>query len=73
MEIASALVATPVLAGLWALGLKWGGAWIGLPFIGLGVVVVVGGAGVWIFGWLGLDKGVLKEEEGTGELGLVNV
>ncbi|KAM3075037.1 hypothetical protein ACMFMG_007504 [Clarireedia jacksonii] len=47
VETSSALVAGPMVAGLYGLGLEWKGAWLGLPFWGLAGVLTVGAAGVW--------------------------
>jgi hypothetical protein len=52
VEVISALVASPTLATLYEVGLRWKGAWIGLPFYGLAVICLCGGAGVWVFGFL---------------------
>lgn len=52
VETAGALAAGPTLAGLYSLGLKWKGAWTGLPFFGLATISFAGGLGVWCFGFL---------------------
>lgn len=52
VEIGASLVSSPVLVGLFALGLKLKGPWIGLPFLGLAIISFVGGLGVWCFGFL---------------------
>ena len=52
VEISSSLVASPVVATLYSVGLKWKGPWIALPFYGLTVICFIGGLGVWIFGFL---------------------
>jgi hypothetical protein len=43
------LAAGPALAGLYALGLKWKGGWVGLPYFCLAVISFVGALGVWSF------------------------
>ncbi|KAI9647841.1 hypothetical protein NHQ30_004229 [Ciborinia camelliae] len=56
VETSSALVAGPVVAGLFELGLRWRSdwvGWLGLPFVGLAVVCVVGSVGVWSVRGLG--------------------
>lgn len=54
LENAGSLIAGPLLALIFRLGLVWGGIWIGLPFIGAGLLfslaaaIVFGvGAGDW--------------------------
>jgi hypothetical protein len=43
------LIASPALAGMYALGLKWKGPWIGLPFLGVAIIFFLGGLGVWCY------------------------
>jgi hypothetical protein len=47
METSSALLAGPMVAGLYEMGLEWKGAWLGLPFWGLAGVLTVGALGTW--------------------------
>lgn len=41
IEILGAVYAAPVLAGLYSLGMKLGGAWIGLPYFGLALLMAL--------------------------------
>ncbi|RDW79795.1 hypothetical protein BP6252_04433 [Coleophoma cylindrospora] len=50
VETAGALVAGPALAGLFSLGLKWKGGWIGMPFIGMAFIHLLACFGIWFFG-----------------------
>lgn len=68
VETSSALVAGPAVAGLYELGLIWRGSWtgwLGLPFVGLAGVCVVGSVSVWcVRGLEGRGKeGLVVEEE----------
>jgi MFS family permease len=49
VETVGALLAGPMLNGLYTVGLKKGGGWIGLPFYGLAVICGIGSVGVWGF------------------------
>jgi hypothetical protein len=88
VETSSALAASPALAGLYALGLKWKGHWIGLPFFGVAIICFLGGLGVWCFGFLKkpqeempygdedrdtLVGSTLFLEGDTAETGIINV
>lgn len=74
VETTGMLVAGPIMAGLYALGLKWGGVWQGMPFLCLAVIAVVAGVAVWSFGWMTRGKGVVEgmsdEEDGGETIGL---
>ncbi|TEY29948.1 hypothetical protein BOTCAL_0904g00020 [Botryotinia calthae] len=71
VETSSALLAGPAVAGLYELGLVWMGdwtGWLGLPFVGMAVVCVVGSVGVWGVKGLGkmsLEKKMMVEREGV--------
>ncbi|PQE05738.1 Major facilitator superfamily domain general substrate transporter protein [Rutstroemia sp. NJR-2017a BVV2] len=47
VETSSALLAGPMVAGLYEMGLEWKGAWLGLPFWGLAGVLTIGAGGTW--------------------------
>ncbi|PYH92308.1 MFS general substrate transporter [Aspergillus ellipticus CBS 707.79] len=42
VESAGALFAGPALAWLFSTGMKWGGEWLGLPYLGLAALLVLG-------------------------------
>ncbi|KAI1502946.1 major facilitator superfamily domain-containing protein [Biscogniauxia marginata] len=44
VEVVGSVYAQPMLAGLFALGMKLGGGWIGLPYYGLSVLVAICGS-----------------------------
>ncbi|CAJ2500450.1 Uu.00g033030.m01.CDS01 [Anthostomella pinea] len=44
VDVLGVVYAQPMLAGLFALGLKLGGGWIGLPYYGLAVLVATAGS-----------------------------
>ena len=52
VETVGGLIAGPSLAGFFALGLKWKGLWIGLPFFAVAAITLIAGFGVWCFGCL---------------------
>lgn len=52
VEVTSALAAGPALAALWAVGLKYKGPWIGLPYYAIAIICFIAGLGVWCFGFL---------------------
>jgi hypothetical protein len=56
VETSTSLIASPALAGLYAVGLKWKGPWIGLPFLGVAIIFFLGGLGVWFFTCLRLPQ-----------------
>jgi MFS-type transporter involved in bile tolerance (Atg22 family) len=66
VETSSALVAGPMVAGLYEMGLEWKGAWLGLPFWGLAGVLMVGAVGAWCVRFDGEERNVVlvtEEEE----------
>lgn len=71
VETTASLIASPALAGMYALGLKWKGLWIGLPFLGVAFIFFMGGLGVWCFTCLGLSvRGISHgNEERETQLG----
>lgn len=42
VELGGLFIASPVLATSFRIGLEWGGAWIGLPFLSAGVLFILG-------------------------------
>lgn len=60
---AAMLVASPGVAMLFAEGLKRGGVWMGLPFLGAGVLFVVASGAMWGVGLGGEGAGAGDEEE----------
>ena len=52
VEVISSLAAGPSLAALYAVGLKFKGPWIALPYYALAIICFIGGLGVWCFGFL---------------------
>ena len=60
VETVGNLAAGPALAGLYALGLKWKGGWVGLPYFCLAVISLVGALGMWSFGYVG--RGEVRDE-----------
>jgi len=56
IEIVSAMIASPSIAGLYALGLKWKGGWIGLPFYFLALICFGAGMGVWCFRFIRKER-----------------
>ena len=64
VETSSSVLASPILATVYSMGLKWKGAWIGLPFFVVSVICFVGGCGLWSFGLLKTEQEeILVEEE----------
>ncbi|KAI0976804.1 major facilitator superfamily domain-containing protein [Xylaria arbuscula] len=43
VEVLGSVFSQPLLAGLFSLGLRWHGAWIGLPYLGLAALIAVSG------------------------------
>lgn len=56
VETFTSLIASPTLATLYAIGLKWKGPWLGLPFFGAAVIFFLGGLGVWCFSCLKIPQ-----------------
>jgi MFS family permease len=50
VETIGTLAAGSMLAGLYNLGLRWQGPWVGLPFLLLSIVSFLAGIEIWIFG-----------------------
>ncbi|KAI1436866.1 major facilitator superfamily domain-containing protein [Xylaria sp. CBS 124048] len=44
IEMVGSIFSLPLLAGLFTLGLEWHGVWIGLPYLGLAVLIAVTGS-----------------------------
>ncbi|KAI0431528.1 major facilitator superfamily domain-containing protein [Xylaria sp. FL1042] len=44
VEVLGSVFSQPLLAGLFSLGLRWHGSWIGLPYLGLAALIAVSGA-----------------------------
>ncbi|KAI0452339.1 major facilitator superfamily domain-containing protein [Xylaria acuta] len=44
IEVLGSVFSQPLLAGLFSLGLKWHGGWIGLPYLGLAVLIALAGS-----------------------------
>ncbi|KAI0539742.1 major facilitator superfamily domain-containing protein [Xylaria digitata] len=44
VEVLGSVFSQPLLAGLFTLGLKWHGVWIGLPYLGLAALIALSGA-----------------------------
>lgn len=57
IETIGKLMAGPVFAQLYIVGLRMKGGWVGLPFFGLGVISGLAGIGVWSAGWVMSKKG----------------
>jgi hypothetical protein len=66
VETVGGLIAGPTLAALYALGLKWKGDWVGLPYFLLAGISLIGALGVWSFGCVGRRER-RGEPEGEGE------
>jgi hypothetical protein len=49
VQTTSGVVSGPIVAGLYAIGLKLKGPWLGLPFFGVAIICFVGSLGVWSF------------------------
>jgi hypothetical protein len=43
MRSAGQLIAGPLLAAFFTIGLRWGGAWLGLPFVFAGFLQILAG------------------------------
>jgi len=56
VETSSSLLANPILATFYAIGLKWKGVWIGLPFFIVSIICFAGGSGLWSFGLLKTEQ-----------------
>jgi len=52
IELVCYMAASPMQAGLYHLGLKYKGAWEGLPYYSLAVVNAISGIAVFVFGWV---------------------
>lgn len=50
VQTIATLAAGPMLAGLYTLGLRWQGSWVGLPFFLLSIVSFLACVEIWIFG-----------------------
>jgi hypothetical protein len=50
VETVGALIAGPLLAASYNLGLRWKGAWVGLPYFLLSLVSFIAAVEIWIFG-----------------------
>ncbi|KAK5632636.1 hypothetical protein RRF57_008350 [Xylaria bambusicola] len=44
VEVLGSIFSQPMLAGLFSLGLRWHGVWIGLPYLGLAALIAVSGS-----------------------------
>ncbi|RWA06824.1 hypothetical protein EKO27_g8282 [Xylaria grammica] len=44
VEVLGSVFSQPMLAGLFSLGLRWHGVWIGLPYLGLAALIALSGA-----------------------------
>jgi MFS family permease len=66
VETVGGLIAGPTLAALYALGLKWKGGWVGLPYFLLAGISLIGALGVWSFGCVGRRE-KRGDPEGEGE------
>ncbi|KAI0467216.1 major facilitator superfamily domain-containing protein [Xylaria cf. heliscus] len=44
IEVLGSVFSQPLLAGLFSLGLKWHGGWIGLPYLGLAALIALAGS-----------------------------
>lgn len=64
-ETAGMLVAGPITAHLFALGIRWGNAWMGLPFLFAGVVTSIGL--LLMFGVSVPGNGDVDEDDGDDE------
>jgi hypothetical protein len=71
VETTAALPAGPLLAALYAAGLRLKGAWIGLPFYGLAVIALIGTVAVFWFGFL-KNVNDVRDESDDEETGLEN-
>lgn len=70
VETVGKLVAGPAFAQLYIVGLRWKGAWVGLPFFGLSVICGLAGVGAWSAGWVLSRRGwEWKRDEGLGVIG----
>ena len=67
VETSSSLLASPILATFYAVGLKWKGAWVGLPFFVVSAICFVGGCGLWSFGLLKFEEKEASVEDGADE------
>ena len=63
VETSSSLLSSPILATFYAMGLKWRGAWIGLPFFVVSIICFVGGSGLWSFGLLKAEQEEVPVED----------
>lgn len=62
VESGGELIAGPLLATVYTIGLELQGAWVGLPFFLLSGVCLIGIVGIWTFGFVGRREG----EKGVG-------
>ncbi|KAJ2973402.1 hypothetical protein NUW58_g8947 [Xylaria curta] len=44
VEVLGSVFSQPLLAGLFSLGMRWHGAWIGLPYLGLAALIALSGS-----------------------------
>ncbi|KAJ8066985.1 hypothetical protein OCU04_004364 [Sclerotinia nivalis] len=66
VETTGRLIAGPAFAQLYIVGLRLKGAWVGLPFFGLGVICGLSGIAVWSAGWV-MSRRNWEWENGSGE------
>ncbi|KAL3424549.1 major facilitator superfamily transporter [Phlyctema vagabunda] len=62
VETVGTLAASPTLAGLYSLGMKLKGPFIGLPFFFLAFILFLAGLGMWAFGILAAGKSNVERE-----------
>lgn len=66
VETTGRLIAGPAFAQLYILGLRLKGAWVGLPFFGLGVICGLSAIAVWSAGWV-MSRRNYDWENGSSE------
>ncbi|KAE8448084.1 hypothetical protein EG329_009849 [Mollisiaceae sp. DMI_Dod_QoI] len=66
VEVVGALIAGPSLAQFYIVGLRWKGAWVGLPFFGVAVICAVAILGIWTAGWIIQKEGWGRDETKAG-------
>jgi len=64
LEVLGIFIASPLLAALFRLGLQWGGAWTGLPFLMAGLLYT---GALFIIGWIKVDDTSIALPEASAE------
>ncbi|KAI1177378.1 major facilitator superfamily domain-containing protein [Nemania sp. FL0916] len=68
VEVLGSVFSQPLLAGLFSLGLRWHGVWIGLPYLGLAALIALSGS-LLLFVRIPPPKSISRSTSTAGTIG----